>query len=226
MCTGGWIEGEIYEVAVTKCGDEIKLGSAITRGDVNKSGGMYFFKKYVVGSQQTWGSKENMSRQQERTALEFSQYAASVDSIVDSNLAPTDVALNDMFALLNNTSTAGPVVEKTMDDMIEAVTKKKNRLAGAVKLAENMVEKLGKYTLYPPVPDRASQSVAEMLKQCENAEIDMSKVSFMLKFKKDHGGNPLTEMMSNKANKDMDVLADKIIEEIKVVRAVAAFALK
>ena len=89
-----------------------------------------------------------------------------------------------------------------------------------------MIEKLGAYNAYPPVPDRATASVAEMLKQCENAEIDMSKVSFMLKFKKDHQGLPMTAMMTTKANADMDVLADKIIEEIKIVRAVAAFALK
>ena len=83
-----------------------------------------------------------------------------------------------------------------------------------------------KYNLYPPVPDRASASAAEMLKQCEKAEIDMSKVSFMLKLRQDQEGDPLTTMMSNKANGDMDVVADKIIEEIKVVQAGATFALK
>ena len=72
----------------------------------------------------------------------------------------------------------------------------------------------------------ASASVAEMMKQCEIAEIDLSKVSFMLKFKKDHAGSPMTLMMSNKTNNVMDALADKIIEESKVVRAVAPYALK
>ena len=112
MCTGGWIEGEIYEVAVTKCGDETKLGAAIQRGDVKKSDGMYFFKKYLVGTRQSWGSRGNMSREQERTALDFSQYAASVDSIVDSNSTTPDAALNDMFALMNTSSTSGVVTEK------------------------------------------------------------------------------------------------------------------
>ena len=54
----------------------------------------------------------------------------------------------------------------------------------------------------------------------------MSKASFMLKFKKDQAGNPITAIMSNKVRDEMDATADKIIEEIKVVRAVAAFALK
>ena len=45
-------------------------------------------------------------------------------------------------------------------------------------------------------------------------------------FKKDQKGNPLTPMMSKEVSVKMDMLADKIIEEIKVVRAVAAFALK
>ena len=202
------------------------LGAAISRGDVKKSDGMYFFKKGRVGTKQSWGSRENMSREQERTALEFSQYATSVDSIVESNSATPDAVLNDMFALMNTSSTAGAATQQNIDDMIEACMKKKTRLAGAVKLAENLSEKLAKYNGYPPVPDRASQSVAEMLRQCEKAEIDMSKVSFMLKFRKDQEGNPLTAMMSNKANGDMDVVCDKIIEEIKVVRAVAAFALK
>ena len=187
---------------------------------------MYFFKKFTVGTSQTWGSREEMSRQQERTALDFSQYAASIDSIVNSNSVTPDADRNEMLALMNTPSTGGTVNQPVGGDMIELAMKKKSRLAGAVKLAESMIEKLGKYNSYPPVPDRATASVAEMLKQCENAEIDMSKVSFMLKFKEDHQGSPMTAMMSNKANTDMDVLADKIIEEIKVVRAVAPFALK
>ena len=187
---------------------------------------MCFFTRYVVGVEQSRGSRENMSRQQERTALDFSQYATSIDSIVDSNSVTPDADRNEMLALMNTASTIGTVNQAVGGDMIELAMKKKSRLAGAVKLAGNLSEKLRQYNGYPPVPDRASQSVAEMLRQCEKAEIDMSKVSFMLKFKKDQDGSPLTAMMSNKANGEMDVVSDKIIEEFKVVRAVASFALK
>lgn len=64
-----------------------------------------------------------------------------------------------------------------------------------------------------------------MLKQCEKAEITMASVSFILKFKKNQQGKPLTPSLANNVSNLMDVFSDKINEGIKVVRAAAAFAL-
>ena len=87
-----------------------------------------------------------------------------------------------------------------------------------MKLAETWTGKLNKYAAYPPVPDRASQSDVQLLKQFEDAENMLSDVAFNLKFKKDKQGKPLTPMMA----KDVS----KIIREIKVVLAEAEFVLK
>lgn len=218
----------IYEVAVKNSGGDTQLNTAINRGDVTKRGGMFFFRRATVGQRSTWGSQEQMSRVQDRTALDFAEYAASIDSIVDNNSTGGDAHRGELLALMNlsSASSRGSADPVFVEQSIEALTKKKARLAGAVKLAENLIEKLDKYNGTTPVPPRASQSVGEMLQLFEDAENKVAAVTFMLKFKKDNKGQPLTSMMAKGVNDTLDVLSDKIIEEIKIVRAVAAFALK
>ena len=182
----------VYEVAVRNSGGDTALNTAINRGDVTKRGGMFFLRRATVGQRQSWGSLEQLSRVQDRTALDFAEYAASIDSIVDNTSTGGDAHRTELLALMNLSSApsrarADPVfVEQSIEDL----TNKKARLAGAVKLAEIVIAKLDQYNGATPVPQRASQSAGAMLQLFEDAENKVAAVWFMLKFKKDNKGQP------------------------------------
>ena len=98
---------------------------------------MFYFPKTSVGRVKEWSAMETASRQQEQSASEFADYAASIDGFLCSNAASSSSGDPDssMFALMVNPSTTGSATLGGSGVDIPKLREKKTRLMASVGLA-------------------------------------------------------------------------------------------
>ena len=207
----------IFEVASVSCGGDSSLANAVQRKQVVKMGPpgneMYYFPKKTVGTAKEWETTERMSRNQERSAAEFSDYAASIDTFM-----PTFNATDPMLALLHHNAPSASSGEAPQADMA-SLKDKSSKLAMAVTVAEKIIEKIK--NLGPAVPERLQLAGCTVMSLAEGAELLRGEANFMIKFNKDSKGNAATGASIATYCSRLDQNMNKIVEEVRVIKSLS-----
>ena len=120
-----------------------------------------------------------------------------------------------MFSLMLNPSAAGTAGGSgtSMVDLKE----KRVRLMSSVGLAERITAKIDSH---PGVlPDRVASAGATLLLLTEQSELLASELNFVIKYAKDTAGKTATPLLVETLGKKADSLSGKLLEEVKVIRA-------
>ena len=207
------------EVASTKCGSDEKLANAVQRGAVLKKGKkgleMYYFPNEVVGNRKEFEAAETCTRLQERTEEFAGNFGESVKSFFGNDLQVladmTHTPSCGMQAITNGDATPGAV---HLD--FAPLTDKKKRLETAIKIAEKMTEACQKVHR---LPDRVAKSAIDLSEHMQKAELGRNDLDFMLKYKKTSAGEELDCGRLVAATNTADTLVNKLIEEVRVCKA-------
>ena len=212
-------EGVILEAAEFQCGGPPKLTAAVDRGQVLKRGQpgyeLYFFPKVVAGKSLSFEEKDTSIKKAEVSELEHGNFAASISSFLDggSDALLGLAALSDTPAnlTLGQSSSSNSVMLP-----ITVLSDKKKQLDKALLIAERMQEALQKM---PSLPERLTQQMVSLAGVLEKGTMFCHTVDFMLKFKKDGEGNPISagSIAATKNKLDVQILA--VVEEVKIARA-------
>ena len=207
------------EVAEFQCGGPQKLAAAVDRGQVLKRGQpgyeLYFFPKVMAGKHLSFEEKDSSEKKAEVSELEHGNFAASISSFLDggSDGMLGLAALSDTPAnvTLGQSSSASSAMLP-----ITVLSDKKKQLDKALLIAEKMQEAVQRL---PKLPDRLLQASVSLARSLENATMFGHQVDFMLKFKKDQDGAPLSTGSIAATKNKLDAMVLAVVEEIKVTRA-------
>ena len=90
----------------------------------------------------------------------------------------------------------------------------------SVGLAEKITQKIDSH---PGVlPDRVASAGATLLLLTEQSELLASELNFVIKYGKDTAGKAATPSLVDNLGKKAESLAGKLLEEVKVIRALTA----
>ena len=99
---------------------------------------------------------------------------------------------------------------------------KKARLLAAVTLAEKITNKIDGHG--GPVPERVSLAAGALLSIAEQADVLVGDIGFLVKYGKTQNGKPATHEVMEQFKLKAESTTDKILEEIKVIRAIFSVA--
>ena len=207
------------EVASTQCGSDEKLHNAVQRGAVLKKGKkgleMYYFPKEVIGNRKEFEASESTSSVQERSIEDAGNFGESVTSFFGSDFdMMADMAHQPQSNMRAITCGATAPDEFQLD--FAPLTDKKKRLETAIKIAEKMTEACQKVHR---LPDRVAKSAIDLSEHMQKAELGRNDLDFMIKYKKTSAGQVLDSSSLVAATNSADTLVNKLIEEVKVCKA-------
>ena len=206
------------EVASTQCGSEEKLANAVHRGAVLKRGPkgreMYYFPKELVGLRKEFEASENTTRVQERSEEDAGNFGESVTSFLEADFDMLADMVHQPQSKIR-AITNGPSTDEVRLDF-GPLTDKKKRLETAIKIAEKMTEACQKIHR---LPDRIAKSAIDLSEHMQKAELGKNELDFMIKFKKTPTGGEIDSGGIVAANNKADTLVNKLIEEVKVCKA-------
>ena len=212
-------EGVILEVAEAQCGGALKLAAAVDRGQVLKKGQpgyeLFFFPKVDAGKALSFVTKDSTTKKREVTEEDHLNFTASIETFLDGGIDGMlgMAALGDTPANLTSTP-SGMGADSGMP--VTVLADKKKQLDKALQLAEKMQEAVQRV---PKLPDRLLQASVSLAGSLEKATMFGHQVDFMLKFKKDQDGVPLSADLIAATKNKLDVQILAVVEEVKVTRA-------
>ena len=174
-----------------------------------------FFPKVDAGKALSFETSESSTKKKEATEEDHNNFTASIETFLDGGIDGMlgMAALGDTPANLTSTpSGMGPGSAMP----VTVLTDKKKQLDKALQIAEKMQEAVQRV---PKLPDRLLQASVSLAGTLEKATMFGHQVDFMLKFKKDQDGVPLSagSIAATKNKLDVQILA--VVEEVKVTRA-------
>ena len=186
---------------------------------------LYYFPKSSVGSGREWSVTETSVRQQEQSATELADHAASIGTFLAINNGESSGSGDapgsgdaSMFTLMLNPSAAGTA--GSSGTSMANLKEKRTRLMSSVGLAEKINAKIDGHPGL--LPDRVAAAGATLLLLTEQSEILASELNFVIKYSKDTAGKAATPSLVENLCKKADSLSSKMLEEVKVIRALTA----
>ena len=204
------------EVAEFQCGGAAKLAAAVDRGQVVKKGQpgyeLYFFPTVQAGKTVSFEESEPSTKKCEVSEEDHNNFYASVGAFFDGGVYGMlgHAALGDTPANLTS-APSGSAASSGMP--ITVLTDKKKQLDKALQIAEKMQEAVQRL---PKLPDRLLQASVSLAGSLEKATVFGHQVDFMLKFKKDQDGTPLSAGSIAATRNKLDVQVLAVVEEVKV----------
>ena len=186
---------------------------------------LYYFPKSSVGSGREWSVTETSVRQQEQSATEFADHAASIGTFLAINPGESSGSGEasgsgdaSMCSLMLNPSAAG--IAGSSGTSMHDLKEKRTRLMSSVGLAEKINAKIDSH---PGIlPDRVAAAGATLLLLIEQSELMASELDFVIKYGKDTAGKAAIPSLVDNLGKKAESLAGKRLGEVKVIRALTA----
>ena len=207
------------EAAEFQCAGPQKLAAAVDRGQMLKRGQpgyeLYFFPNVKAGKIVSFNTLESSTKKLEVSEGDHNNFSASVESFLDGGVD----ALLDVAALKDtpaNLAVAPSGSARSSPLTVTVLVEKKQKLDKALNLAEKMQEAIQRL---PQLPERLLQQSISLATALEKATLFGHEVDFMLKFKKDQKGEPLSAGLIVGTTNKLDVMILAVVEEVKVARA-------
>ena len=196
--------------------------AAVRRGQVKSTdtptGQVFYFPKTIYSAGTVYEKSEVMEQRKEVEQADFQNYGRAIDNMQSGHgqffpLGPNPFA--------SRSSSSGAIRDKnpevTIVDHIETLPAAQSRIQKTVAVAEKIAKVVDQAGNVGP---RVGQVMAEVKSGMEAAEKVLCDLSFALKFKKSlETRKELTQSDAVKLAKTVDGIVVKLVEDVKVVRA-------
>ena len=182
------------------------------------AGSMYYFPKTTFENSRSWTEREQFQQMQEREHSEFQGFSLAIGTCMQ----PWDSGegyVPAVFGRKQLTCGGGPPgLERKASAMNIDLVGDQSKLQKVIGISEKMV----KYVrdMKAEHGPRLNQAVKDLKSYMEAAEKTLMEVSFAAKFGKTLDSNTeLDEAAKAKLHSTVEAISGKLVEEVKVVRA-------